>query len=62
LYVYKRTESGVYTVGHYEPESYWDRTTGIPYTQYNFISESDHKSSEDAAARVHYLNGGDKRF
>jgi hypothetical protein len=34
-----------YTVGHYDPAG-------------KFQPESDHSSKEEAAARVHYLNGG----
>lgn len=44
-YVYQNTESGLYTVGYYNATGKW-------------IPESDHESSELAAARVHYLNGG----
>ena len=55
MFVYKRA-TNLYTVGYYEPESYWDN--GIPHTQYNFISESDHSNPRDAAARCSYLNGG----
>jgi len=44
-YVYKQVEQYVYTVGFYEPSGKW-------------IPESDHSTREDAAARVHYLNGG----
>ncbi|GAI69606.1 unnamed protein product [marine sediment metagenome] len=46
-YVYIRTEPGVWTVGFYEPHGEW-------------VAESDHSSKEDAAARVHYLNGGNE--
>lgn len=35
-----------FTVGHYRP------------SDGKFISESDHESSDSAAARAHYLNGG----
>ncbi len=45
MYVYQRTESGLYTVGFYDPTGTWH-------------AESDHSSKEDAAKRVHYLNGG----
>ena len=53
-YVYKETEHWrdekyilhqLFTVGFYDPDGKWH-------------SESDHDSKEDAAARVHYLNGG----
>lgn len=37
---------GLWTVGFFDPRGEW-------------ISESDHGSAEEAAARVHYLNGGD---
>ena len=35
----------LYTVGFYDPKGEWQ-------------PESDHGTKEDAAARVHYLNGG----
>jgi hypothetical protein len=35
----------LYTVGFYDPTGKWQ-------------PESDHETSEDAAKRVHYLNGG----
>lgn len=44
-YVYIETERHVWTVGHYGPGSEWH-------------ADSDHGNREDAAARVHYLNGG----
>lgn len=44
MYVYIRTEPGLWTVGFYKPDGTW-------------IPESDHSSTEQAAARVHYLNG-----
>ena len=34
-----------YTVGFYKPDETWE-------------SDSDHNEREDAAARVHWLNGG----
>lgn len=37
--------SGVYTVGFYDPDGEWH-------------PESDHTLAHEAAARVHYLNGG----
>lgn len=43
-WVYIRTEETLWTVGFYRGE--------------NFESASDHGSEEEAAARVHYLNGG----
>lgn len=47
-YVYKRTEFSpycLYTVGYYDPDGIWH-------------SESDHDTSEDAAKRTAWLNGG----
>ena len=46
-YVYLRSEPGLYTVGFYSPDGEW-------------IPESDHDSTEEAAKRVHYLNGGNE--
>jgi hypothetical protein len=47
-WVYRQTErhefGGLWTVGFYGPDG-WE-------------PESDHDSAEQAAARVHYLNGG----
>lgn len=45
MYVYIRTETGLWTVGHYDPAG-------------KFIPESDHTSTEAAARRVMKLNGG----
>ncbi len=45
MYVYWKSEPHLWTVGYYKPDD--SRET-----------ESDHSSPEDAAARVHYLNGG----
>lgn len=44
-WVYIQSEPSLYTVGFYDPNGQWH-------------GESDHAGSEDAAARVHYLNGG----
>jgi len=44
-WVYKRTEPGLWTVGHYDGDG-------------KFQPESDHGSPDDAARRVHFLNGG----
>ena len=44
-YVYRKTEPRLWTVGFYTPLGSWE-------------AESDHESREDAAKRVHYLNGG----
>lgn len=54
MYVYIQSEiSGkdycvvdLWTVGHYDPNTN------------EFIPESDHNDREEAAKRVHYLNGG----
>ena len=45
MYVYIKSEKELWTVGFYGPD-------GL------FQSESDHGSTGEAAARVHYLNGG----
>jgi hypothetical protein len=45
-YVYITSEPGLYTVGFYDPAGKWE-------------PESDHSSTQEAAGRVHYLNGGD---
>jgi len=48
-YLYIQTERGehpLWTVGHYSPEG-------------RFEPESDWSSREEAARRVHYMNGGD---
>jgi len=44
-WVYIKSEQGLWTVGFYSPDGVWH-------------SESDHGTSEMAAERVHYLNGG----
>ena len=45
MYVYKRSEKQLWTVGYYDPNGEW-------------FSESDHGSDTEAAERVHWLNGG----
>ena len=50
VYVYSRTESNVWTVGHYEPNE------DGPGARWR--AESDHLTREGAMSRVHYLNGG----
>ena len=45
MYVYIRSEPHLYTVGFYDPTGKWH-------------AESDHESTEAAAQRVHWLNGG----
>jgi hypothetical protein len=46
VYVYKKSEPNLYTVGFYDPAGKW-------------LAESDHPTEADAGARVHYLNGGE---
>lgn len=48
MYVYLTNRDAgywLYTVGFYKPNGEWE-------------PESDHADREEAAARVHYLNGG----
>jgi hypothetical protein len=45
MYVYKRTEPGLFTVGYYDPDG-------------KFYPEMDLPEKDEAAKRVHYLNGG----
>lgn len=45
MYVYIRSEPGLWTVGHYDPAGKW-------------VPESDWATAREAGARVHYLNGG----
>lgn len=48
MYVYRYfKDTGCYTVGFYAPDGEW-------------IPESDHKTAEEAAQRVAWLNGGEK--
>ena len=44
-YVYIRSEPQLWTVGFYTPDGAWE-------------TESNHDSKEEAAERVHWLNGG----
>lgn len=44
-WIYWRSEPGLWTVGYYTPQG-------------ERVPESDHESTEEAAKRVHYLNGG----
>ncbi len=44
MYVYIRSEPGLYTVGFYDPAGKWQ-------------PESDHESRDEAAKRVAWLNG-----
>jgi hypothetical protein len=45
MYVYIQTEANVWTVGFYKPNRDW-------------VSETDWPTKEQAAQRVHWLNGG----
>ena len=45
-YVYIRSEPQLWTVGFYSPQG-------------EFVPESDHETTEAAAERVHWLNGGE---
>jgi len=44
-WVYIQSEPSLWTVGFYSPDGRWQ-------------PDSDHSSREEAAERVHYLNGG----
>ena len=44
-WVYVQSERELWTTGHYRPNGDW-------------CPESDHSTKAEAAARVHYLNGG----
>ena len=46
MYVYKKTEPQLWTVGFYTPDGTWE-------------PEDDYGSKEEAAERVSYLNGGE---
>ena len=48
MYVYIKSEPGLWTVGFYSPDGQWH-------------SDSDHGDREEAARRVHYLNGGQEK-
>jgi len=45
MYIYLQTEKNLWTVGFYNPED-------------EFMPESDWGTKDEAASRVHYLNGG----
>jgi hypothetical protein len=45
MYVYIQSERELWTVGFYDPHGFWR-------------PESDWESAQEAASRVHYLNGG----
>ena len=44
MYVYLRSEPGLWTVGFYSPDGKWN-------------TDSDHNDREEAAKRVAWLNG-----
>ena len=44
MYVYRQTESELWTVGFYDPQGHWH-------------PDSDHATQEEAAKRVAWLNG-----
>lgn len=44
-WVYQQSEPGLWTVGFYDPSGTWH-------------PESDHHDPDEAAQRVHWLNGG----
>jgi hypothetical protein len=46
MYVYIQSEPRLWTVGFYSPQGEW-------------FSEGDYDTQEEAARRVHYLNGGE---
>lgn len=48
VWVYIRSEPGLWTVGFYAPDG-------------EFHTDSDHNDRDQAADRVHYLNGGVER-
>lgn len=48
VWVYIRSEPGLWTVGFYAPNGTWH-------------TDSDHDDRDQAAARCHYLNGGGER-
>jgi hypothetical protein len=48
VWVYIRSEPGLWTVGFYAPNGEWH-------------PDSDHNDRDEAAERVHYLNGGQNR-
>ena len=48
MWVFRITEPEVWTVGFYSPDGAWH-------------VDSDHGNKELAAARVHFLNGGEKQ-
>lgn len=49
MYVYIRSEPGLFTVGFYDPRGKWH-------------TDSDHEDREKAARRVAWLNGANVSF
>ena len=47
MWVFIKSEEGLYTVGFYDPQGGWH-------------TDSDYDYKSEAAQRVHYLNGGEK--
>lgn len=47
MWVYLMSEPGLWTVGYYDPEGKWH-------------TDNDYSDKNEAAERVHYLNGGIK--
>lgn len=48
MYVYLKSKGEqLWTVGFYDPNDKW-------------VAESDHSTADEAALRVHWLNGGDE--
>lgn len=45
MYVYIQSEGNLWTVGFFDPKGIWN-------------PDKDYGNPEDAAKRVHYLNGG----
>ena len=47
MYVYLQSETGLFTVGFFDPQGKWH-------------TDSDHNNRLDAANHVHWLNGGNR--
>ena len=48
MYVFRRSEPQLWTVGYYDPKGKWR-------------AMSDHDTPEKAAAEINFLNGGERR-
>jgi hypothetical protein len=58
-YIYLKSEPTVYTVGCFRPPLNEREQARVVFDSgLCWDAESDHISADDAAARVHYLNGG----